>query len=308
MPGAPSPEEMTIRDARPGDLPALFKLTLVGLGAGDLATSLQETDFHPFHQFAMSNGRVLVGEVAGAIAGYGSVIEGASSRILSQLFVDEILRSTGIGTLLLNEIDPHDGRDRMLLATNDPRAIALYARRGYVPEWPTYTLQIPPDAAVSDSSDSLRVEPVDVGLALDRIDTAVSGRSRPDVHRYWRDVTAGRAYLLRRRDRTVGYGWIHDPLQGALRAWHGPGDPVQIGPVGAVEASYAVACVRTMVAQAGREYPDRGVTLEIGGPHPSLPGLLEMGARIVDTELAMSTNAAAFGDVERYLPSGGILY
>ena len=299
---------MLIRDARPEDLPGLFRLTLAGLDAEDLATSVTDSDIHPFHEFAMTHGRVLVAETGGSVVGYSSVIEHDHCRILSQLFVDRARQSRGVGAALLDEIDPQDGHDRMLLATSDPRAVALYARRGFVPGWPTFTLRIPHNVSRAPASGGIEVAPVQPSPVLTTIDGEISGRIRPAVHGYWRNAAGGHAYLLRRAGQVIGYGWIHDPLRGALRAWHAPDDPVVIGPVGVHDLSDSAICVQAMVCRARHEFPNRGAAIEIGGPHPALPRLLSGGARIVDAELAMSSTAAAFGDPERYVPSGGILY
>ncbi|MEZ4522323.1 MAG: GNAT family N-acetyltransferase [Thermomicrobiales bacterium] len=296
-----------IRSATGEDLPDLFRITLDGLEGEALASRVRPSDAHSFHTHALKHGKIRVAEIDGSIAGYGTVIERDGTRILSQLFVTPDRRSSGIGSALLDDLLDGTDADLGLLASDDPRAISLYARRGFRPMWPHYEIGLLADRLAALGASELDVLPDPDHDELARLDKAVSGRNRPEDLRYWLNQTGGTPYLLSSGERKVGYGWIHDPLCGKMANWYESDAPLKLGPIGAVAAGYARACVLAMANLAQHTYPGRGISIEIGGSHPALSDLLRAGGRIHDAEIAMWTDAARFGLPQLYLPSGGIL-
>ncbi len=306
-PGISDLPAVSFRDAAASDFPDLLRLTFSGLGAGDLVQSITEVDAHPFHMYASSNGRILVAEIDDQIAGYAATIEGTGTRILSQLFVDENLQSQGIGRRLFEMIDPCQPVTRLLLASDDTRAQALYIRNGYVPAWPVYTLALNTQVLGSSQHHGLDSRPTVVDQALADIDATASQRTRHEDHVFWFAHAGATPYLHFRDGDVVGYSWISDPLSGGMGRWYEEGCPLHIGPVGGYTPSDSRDCVLATLAIVGRVFPGRDATIEIGGPHPVLPHLLRSGARISNAELAMASDVASLGDPERYVPSGGIL-
>jgi len=303
----PHPAEIHIRAAQPPDLPEMLKLTFSGLGETELAAGVTANDTHPFHVHASSNGRVLVAELRSEIVGYASVIERNRTRILSQLFVLEEIQSRGIGKLLFDRIDPVDGTERLLLASDDMRAVALYIRSGYVPAWPVYSLQIGAEMLASFRDHGLTSRPAVVDERFVEFEAGVSQRLRQQDLTFWLDSTGAMPYLHYKDEQLVGFGWISDPLTGGMARWLEDDSTLHVGPIGAVSIGDSIDCVAATLELVGELFPGRDATVEIGGPHPALPRLLRSGARITNAELAMATNIRILGDPERYVPSGGIL-
>jgi GNAT superfamily N-acetyltransferase len=298
---------ISFRDAAANDFPDLLRLTFSGLGAGDLVQTITAADAHPFHPYASSNGRILVADIDNHMAGYAATIERNGTRILSQLFVDKKLQSQGIGRQLFEMIDPRQPVTRMLFASEDSRARALYIRSGYVPAWPVYTLALNTQVLGSSQDHELDSHSTAVNRILAEIDAAVSQRTRHGDHAFWFEHTGATPYFHCRDGDVVGYSWISDPLSGGMSRWHEEGCPLHIGPVGGLTPRDSRDCVFAALATVGSVFPGRDATIEIGGPHPALPHLLRSGARILNAELAMATHVASLGDPERYVPSGGIL-
>ena len=305
----PTPStQFSIRRARPADLTTLLRLTLAGLGRRELADSVKPGDVHAFHTHTLRHGRLLVAVAGDRIAGYASTIERDDVRILSQVFVDERMRSSGIGRRLVDEIDPPDGVTRLLVASADERASALYIRRGCVPAWPVYTLTMTAAALECLPAGAVNVEPAEISDELVELDATISGRSRRDDFAFWAGSGGGTPYLVTLNGETAGVGWIHDPRSGAMSKWYDEEAAVHVGPVGTLSPRDARDGVLAILAAVRQAFPGRGASIEIGGPHPALPELLRAGGRLVDAETFMSNVPNRFGTPDRYVPSGGVLY
>lgn len=302
------PGNVRVRDATHDDLAALLRLTLAGLDLHEVVDRVTDGDIHSFHTHALQHGRILVAAAGDLIAGYASTIERDGYRILCQVFVRDELQSFGVGRLLVDKIDTFGDTDRLLVASADARATSLYVRRGFVPAWPIYTLKLDVDALARLPESTAKSRTAEIDVELIELDTRISGRSRRDDLLFWTRETGGTPYLHRHLDDICGFGWIHDPLSGTMNMWFESDDPLHIGPVGALSALDARECVLATLTFAQQAFPGRGASIEIGGPHPALPVLLQAGARIVDAETFMATDAGRFGNPETYVPSGGVLF
>ncbi len=303
-----SNHDVALRAPVAADLPELFRLTLSGLGNDDLIERVGPRDTHPFHSYVLAHGRVVVASRGNEILGYASAVAGDGYRILSQVFVQPAAQSSGIGRMLVDAVDTSQDRNRLLVASADARAVALYIRRGYVPAWPVYTLRVPPAALARISDVSAEIQRSGLTRELVELDALVTGRRRIDAAAYWSATAGASPYLIEARGDLAGYSWIHDPLSGTMRAWFSDDAPLHIGPVGATSSHNARESVLTTLKFVQRAFPGRGASIEIGGPHPALPDLLRAGARIVDAEMFMSNDAPRFGSPMCYVPSGGVLY
>jgi len=139
---------VTIRDARPDDLPRLLELLL------QLSESSQypESDIRPVaeaHHAALRridadpNTRLLVAEDAGRVVGTLTLYTlpnlshgGRSTAIVENVVVDDALRGSGLGRLLMAEADrlaQEAGCYKVALTSNNKRAPAhtFYETIGY---------------------------------------------------------------------------------------------------------------------------------------------------------------------------------
>jgi GNAT superfamily N-acetyltransferase len=218
-----------------------------------------------------SRGGLSVAEDSGALVGFAGRVDLDGVAFLTDLFVRPAERGAGHGSALLASL--WDGStSRATSSSQDPRALASYARFGAQPRWPLLYLEIAGaqvTAQVPVHRDAQ--EPGDAGwlLPLDGLETlrVVSGPGR----------TAMTAVVRTHGSRVT-----------VLRAE--TADPRGL--------AVLVADLRTGVGADGV------VALTVPGPHPALPDLLDAGARVVDVDLWCATDDAVdLVDPVRTLPS-----
>ncbi|MEU8177346.1 GNAT family N-acetyltransferase [Microbispora hainanensis] len=90
-------------------------------------------------------GEVLVGEVDGAIVGFGGTLRRGTVTHLGDLFVLADHQSSGVGRTILSRLLPGD-TPKVTFASNDRRALALYVRNGMRPRCPLFYLTRRPPA------------------------------------------------------------------------------------------------------------------------------------------------------------------
>jgi GNAT superfamily N-acetyltransferase len=79
-------------------------------------------------------GRLLVAERAGAVVGFGGMIDTAQAAMVTDLFVAEDQQGHGVGRALLAAL-LHDRPRRMTCSSSHPAAQRLYASFGMQPHW-----------------------------------------------------------------------------------------------------------------------------------------------------------------------------
>ena len=80
-----------------------------------------------------------VAEEDGRVVGYARSTLRDGIRQLTEFFVRPGAQSAGIGRGLLEQVFPAEGaRGRILLATQDPRALARYLKAGLLARFPVY--------------------------------------------------------------------------------------------------------------------------------------------------------------------------
>ena len=87
---------------------------------------------NPWFAHALATGRMVVAEAAERVVGFAGAREQGTTQVLSDCFVEPGFQGKGVGTAMLGQIlDP--GRPMMTLASQDPKAQALYRKWGMEP-------------------------------------------------------------------------------------------------------------------------------------------------------------------------------
>jgi hypothetical protein len=300
--------ETDVRVAQESDLAAIYDVWYqTDVLTDDLMTTPPEKGPVPAYlRHVFATGRLVVAERNGDIVGFAGAVTRGEVVFLTDLFVDPLHQSGGLGKALLRAALPGgDGLVHCTLSSSDPRAQALYIRAGMAPDWPYFGLTLDVSATsarVREPRQDVEIREALAGDApeLVKADTERSGRYRPEEHTFWMQQEQAAALWFRRQDRPIGYGYVR---LGAGTIWHPRA--CTIGPVGAATAEEATACVLAAVEWAAERAP----VLRIGvpGPHGSLAPLLERGFQITYVDTFVSTAPAPFFDARRYIPSGGDL-
>lgn len=190
---------------------------------------------------------------------------------------------------------------RCTMASADPRAASLYIRNGMIPQWPHYCLRA--DQPALDSTavggiETIEAEPQDAEMI--RWDAEIGGRPRPQEHAFWAREERGVPLWFRRRNTTIGYGYVR---LGAGSLWYP--DAATIGPVGVRDPADAGACVAAAVAWA-RDHA-KVLRISVPGPYPALAPLLSARFRITYVETFLSAAPQPFFDPRCYLASESTL-
>ena len=255
-----------VRDLRETDHAAVGAVALACEQTGPVSASDPRYLAH-----VRSRGRIAVREESGSVVGYGGVVDMRGTSFLTDLFVAPAARGAGHGGALL-EVLWGGGATRATSSSQDPRALAAYARFGATPRWPLVRLRltgapvVPQVPVVHDA-----VTPADAGWTLD-----LDGTETVRVLAGPGEVAAT-AVVRRDGDRwTVLRATTPDPRGLAV-------------------------LVADLRRRAGA---DGDVDIAVPGPHPGFADLLGAGARIVDVDLWCATpDAVDLVDPTHELPS-----
>ncbi|MBM4423672.1 MAG: GNAT family N-acetyltransferase [Chloroflexi bacterium] len=214
---------ISLRPATPHDSPAVFDVFLQSINdlsqrlgvqaitdGNDPAViaSLWETRKPMWEHLARTAEQFWLAEEDGHTIGYARSILRDGCRELTEFFVLPGKQSAGVGRELLSRAFPRDGAThRVIIATTDPRAQALYLKTGVYARFPIYYFSRSPEP-VSVCTD-LAIEPLaespETFTALTEIDLAILGHRR-DIDHAW--LMADRnGFLYRRNGKAVGYGY-----------------------------------------------------------------------------------------------------
>jgi GNAT superfamily N-acetyltransferase len=315
----PPPPRPLVRPAEPGDLPAV-RAILAAYG------NLQDWPQRPdYLDHELTSGRLLVATDEGAgegVAAFGGACERGGVTYLSDLFVRPGLTGRGLGRALLEAILPADG-ELVTFASSDPAAVALYCRFGMQPLAPLLYLRAEPAkpvagrlAAKAAAQAQAGAEPeaaaeaptagepaaaapraaggvqVADAAGLRRVtafDELISGRSRPQDHRFLASLGAT-ALLVE-----GGYAWIR------LTHQEGSAGPAaHLGPLGGSDEGALTRATLAAIQFAAESAAS--INLALFGPHPCLADLLEAGFRLTDQDTFMATRHDLI-DTRRYAPS-----
>lgn len=161
-----------------------------------------------YEHLARTADQFWLAEQDGQVVGFSRSIVRDGHWELSELFVKPGVQSAGLGRELLQRSAPAGPvASKLIVASPDPRAQALYMKLGTYPRFPIYYWWREPQE-VTVATD-LVFEPVaagnDVLAALAEIDQQVLGFRR-DLDHGWL-LSDRQGYLYRRGGQVVGYGY-----------------------------------------------------------------------------------------------------
>ncbi len=154
-------------------------------------------------------------EKDGEPIGYARSILREDVRELTEFFVLPQHQSMGVGKELLARAFPIEGsKHRVIIATNDPRALSRYIKSGVYPYVAEMFLEKKPEP-VSVETD-LKIEPMSATAdALEnvcKIDEKLLGHRREVDQRWLMSDRTG--YFYKRGKEIAGYGYIHKDYYG----------------------------------------------------------------------------------------------
>jgi hypothetical protein len=148
-------------------------------------------------------------ENEGEVVGYGRAILRDGVRELTEFFVLPGQQSAGVGRELLAQVFPRDGaKRRVIIATQDIRALARYLKTGVYPRFPiAYTSrQAEPIEVASDLTFEAVTATAETLASLRQIDQIILHHQRDEDHTWL--SSEQQCYLYRRAGWVVGYGYV----------------------------------------------------------------------------------------------------
>ncbi len=225
----------------------------------------------------------------GTIIGWAQSIERDGMLELTMFFVDPRAQSKGVGRGLLERAFPLGrGHTRTILATQDPRAVALYLRFGVRVAASTIDVLGKPQPSPVESDLSIqRVEPGDVATAeasIMELERVLLGHARPEDTRF---LLGDRpAWIARRADRVVGM------------AFGIAGD--SCGPIGALDPADLPALMATVENDAAeRDVAELGFSIPTANS-TAVDHVLARGFK-VDTWFGFILSSSNEMQLDRYI-------
>jgi GNAT superfamily N-acetyltransferase len=254
-----------VRPVEPGDRAALVAIAAAVDETGPVSASDPR-----YVEHLQRHGRFLVAvDSRNEPVGFGGAVPRRGAWFLTDLFVAPEHRGGGHGGALLRQLWS-GSTDRVTSSSQDPRALASYARAGARPRWPLVYLHVPGSAEQVPEADP-------------------EGTGGPGADVGWDYPHAGELVLR------VG---------GAVAVADREPEGVVVRRALTPEPSDLVGLVRRTASMAG---PTGRVRIVVPGPHPALPDLLGLGAHITDVDLWCATDGAAQQwDPSHELPHAGL--
>jgi hypothetical protein len=243
------------------------------------------------YAYVARTGIFRVAEKDGRIAAIACAIVRGPYWFLSGFWADPSLRLQGIGGPLLRAVRD-EGRTAgarvfYVWSSPDAPAIASYMKLGMLPGTQLFAFAGPPtslSAARVPRTEDLTPERV---ADLDR---ELVGVRRDDDHRYWLARDGVRARVVLDGRDVVGYYYVHGGT---------------IGPVGWTRDDVGADVLGAAVADAARGGTDAQLTAP-GTNHVAIRFALACGLKLIRQSHLLWT--APVGHMERYLPSGPLLF
>jgi GNAT superfamily N-acetyltransferase len=156
----------------------------------------------------------------GSLVGYSRSVERGALIELSELFVRPDRQSAGLGRRLIDLALPAGrGEVRVIIATTDVRALALYYRAGTVVRFPIASM-VAPSVARPLPADAGPLEAIPVTLedvpGLAAIEAEVIGYPRTADYSWLIEQREG--HLYRRDGRVLGFGFVSRDGSGPIAA------------------------------------------------------------------------------------------
>jgi GNAT superfamily N-acetyltransferase len=240
----------------------------------------------------LANGRLLVAEHRGALAGFGATRQigagPAAVSMLCDLFVHPDAHGLGIGQAVLAELWRDEPR-RMTFSSLHAHALPLYTRFGVDAWWPLLYLAGPVAAVRAPDGWSVSVSgPAEVAAA----ELGWTGADRAADHRAWAARPHGGPALLRRDGALAAAGTVagHGDEYGIVHLAVAP----DLDGAGARDAVLALL--------ASLDAPEGRAMVCLPAPHPAVRPLLGAGWRVSDKDLYMASEPDLL-DARRAVPS-----
>ena len=232
----------------------------------------------PFDEFAQNpwfghvlrTGSMTVASTEGRIIGFAGVRRVGQTTVLSDCFVDPEHQARGVGRGMLSRLLPSE-RPVMTLASQDPKARALYSRFGMIPQWDCHYVEGHP--ARVENGRALVSETGNYP-----VDESDLPHLRDDLRCRFVETGAANAAVAA------------DEIQSSIL--QATGDPVQ-----------ELTAVLGWMAGTGLEL----AKLQISDGHPLFPLLMDSGFTVTDTDTLMAGRGAAVPDPTRITFNGDIL-
>ncbi len=243
------------------------------------------------YAYVARTGIFRVAEADGRLAALACAIVRDDVWFLSGFWTDPTRRLQGIGVPLLREVWDEGrragARAFYVWSSPDLPAIATYLKLGMLPGTQLFAFAGAARTAHVDAT--LGTEPLSAERVAD-LDRALVGVRRDGDHGYWLDRAGARGRMVTRGRDVVGYYYVHDGT---------------IGPVGWASADVGDAVLRLAIADAAEGGRDVLLTAP-GVNHTAIRLALASGLRLIRTSHLLWT--APFGAMDRYLPSGPLLF
>jgi GNAT superfamily N-acetyltransferase len=279
--------EVSIREAMVTDVTAIRRLLPAHGNDGPVVTV---DVIGPYLRHLLDHHRVLVSVQRDVILAFGAVVDTGLSMHLADLFVAPDRLGEGIGRPLLEALFA-DAPRRTTFASDDPRALPLYARSGMAPLWPNLYLEGTGDALPAPPP-SMTLEPAD-GTRLSALEAEWTGHGRLIDQGYWA-TPAGDGFIMLEDRAPVAIAWARVRQTTPVRTLNRMVIRPDVDPVVPVLAAIRRA------ARGG------SVVATIPGPHPALPVLLNRGFRITDRDQYCASDPSLVDPIH-LLPNGGML-
>lgn len=285
---------VVFRLAGEDDVPAIRRIALaLGQAEEDSGSDAE------YVQFLLATGTVMVAETASgsSVIAWGAAKRSRGRLMLTDLFVDPDHQARGVGAGLLRRLWPSGPREpaRFTFSSRHPAALPIYARAGLAPSWPLlYMSGDRRSLAGPDGSAHLEVRQVDADSAA-VADMQLASTGRADVaeiaeldadYRWWGRGRRGSGLIVLDGARPVAAGAATRSVLVHLTC----PDERNAGP----------AVITALLALDAPE-----VSLCLPGPHPAVRDLLEVGFRIDDYDISMSTPDVSLAPTWVYSPGLG---
>lgn len=162
-----------------------------------------------FEHLTRTAERFWVAEKNGQVIGYARAILRDGVRELADFFILPSHQSAGVGRELLARAFPTEGAThRVIMATIDSRAMALYLKAGVYPRFPSYYFsRVPERVSVPTDLAFVPISTLPKAVdALGMIDLILLGHRRDVDHDWLRQDRQG--YFYYRGGQPVGYGYV----------------------------------------------------------------------------------------------------
>lgn len=294
----------TFRPARESDLPDIYYIFYLNETAFASAhrPPIGEVSADFWHIY--KTGTMYVAEEDKRVLAFAASITRDGKTFLTHLYVHPDRQSEHLGKQLLQFVLSADkDQIRFTVSSTDLRAQSLYIRLGMQPQWPNYLMGTSGPLAASSLQTEIECQEGDADdPQFIEWDSIASGRRRPEDIAYWVGEQQAIPLWFRRRDKTVGYGYVS---LNTSSFW--ASGVCTIGPVGVKEAEDAADCVLATLQWAS-QHKVRMYRIDVPGPHPSLAPLLNAGFHMFYVETFVSSAHTSFFDPRGYIPSGSNLF